>query len=205
MPKKQTGAAHEGLSQEEKAVLEKEKQEAQQEISALKNNIKAQSDAQGDEAESDDTSAELLELKDQLLRMAAEAENVKKRAALDVQKARDFSIESFARDIVEVLENLYRASEAITDEMAAENAAFKAVKDGVEITQKEMLNVFERHHLKRVNPVGEPFDHNLHQAMAQVEDASVDANTVVQVIQAGYTLKGRLLRPALVNVSKRPS
>jgi molecular chaperone GrpE len=207
---KHTGVDNEGASQDEAQQFQQEKENVQQEIASLKDKIKQQESEVGQEdQESGDAvealQAQVAELNDKLLRVAAESENVKRRAALDVQKSRDFAIESFAKDIVNVLDHLYRAEAAFTDELVAQNTGLQAVKEGVEMTRKEMQQVFDRHHLKRVSPEGAPFDHNYHQAMAQVEDATVDANTVIQVIQAGYTLKDRLLRPALVNVSKKPA
>lgn len=142
------------------------------------------------------------ELNDKVLRAAAEVQNTKRIAGLDVQKARDFSIVSFAKDLLSVMDNLKRASESISDEDAANNQQLKNVKDGVEITRKELANVFERHGIKEVNPVDHKFDHDLHQAMAQLDVAGKESGTIIDVMQVGYTLKERLLRPALVAVAK---
>lgn len=147
--------------------------------------------------------AKIAELEDKMLRVAAEGQNIRRRAMQDIEKAKHFSIESFARDLTPVLENLFRASESITEEDAQADERLKTTKDGIEITKNELLKAFEKHGLKRVSPKGEAFDHNFHQAMSQVEDNEKPANTVLEVIQAGYTIKDRLINPALVIVSKK--
>ena len=141
-------------------------------------------------------------LNDQLLRAAAEVQNVKRRADIDVQKARHFSIESFAKDLLGVLDNLYRASESVSDEDVEKDTKLKAIKDGVEITKKEMTNALERNNIKRISPKGEKFNPDFHQAMSQIEQEGVEAGNVIDVMQAGYTIKDRVLRPALVIVAK---
>jgi molecular chaperone GrpE len=148
-----------------------------------------------------DYEAEMNKYKDNWLRAAAEIENIKRRARQDVDKAAFFSIEGFARDLVSVLDYLYSASDAITDELASTNEHLKTAKEGIEITKKELLGAFERNSIRRIYPKGEKFDHNNHQAVVQVEgDQAPD--TVVDVLQAGYIIKDRLLRPAMVTVAK---
>lgn len=148
--------------------------------------------------------AEVAGLKDNLLRAYAEVENIRRRASLDVEDARNYAVTSFARDLINVLENLHRAEDSIPQDQLASNPSLKNIYDGVEMTKKELLNIFDRQGIRRIDPKGEPYDHNFHQAMMQVEDAGVAPNTVVQVLQAGYVIKDRLLRPALVTVSKAP-
>lgn len=148
-----------------------------------------------------DYEAEANKYKDQWLRAAAEIENIKRRSKQDIEKAASFSIESFARDLVIVLDYLYSASDAITQEAAQANEQLNAVKEGIEITKREMLNSFERNSIKRIYPKGEKFDHNTQQAVVQVE-SDLPADTVIDVLQAGYVIKDRLLRAAMVTVAK---
>jgi len=149
-----------------------------------------------------DYKAKIDELNDKLLRAMAETQNMRRRADIDIQNAKNFGVQSFAKDLLGVMDNLFRALETIPEEEAAADPKLKSIKDGIEITKREMTNVFERNGLNRIDPVGEPFDPNLHQAISQVPDSTVAAGTVLQVLQAGYTLKDRLIRPALVVVSK---
>jgi molecular chaperone GrpE len=144
----------------------------------------------------------IADLNDKLLRSAAEMQNMQRRNAIDMQKAKYFSIESFARDLLGVMDNLCRASDSISEEDAKNDEKLRSIKEGVEITKKELANVFERHHIKKVGAVGDKYDHNLHQAMAQVEDKDKPAGTIIDVMMPGYVVKDRLLRPAMVAVSK---
>jgi len=137
--------------------------------------------------------AELAGAKDAMLRSAAEAENVRRRAAKEIEDANKYGVATFAKDLLSVAENLTRALETIPAEQ----------KDGVELTLKELLGIFERRGIKRIDPqAGEKFDPNLHQAMVQVEDPRFEAGAIIQVMQAGYIMHERLLRPALVSVCK---
>jgi molecular chaperone GrpE len=143
---------------------------------------------------------EKQELRDKVLRYAAECENVRRRAERETANARDYAVESFARDMAAVLENLFRAEESV--EGKAQDADFAAsLAEGVTATRKEMESALARHGVKRVLPVGEKFDHNLHQAVTQAPSEEYAPGTVTAVCQSGYTLKGRLLRPALVVVA----
>ena len=146
--------------------------------------------------------AEIVALKDQLLRAVAETENVRRRGQREREDTAKYAAANFARDIVSVADNLGRALEAVSDEMRKENDSVDGLATGVELTQKELDAAFERHDIKRIEPLGEAFDHNLHQAMFEVEDASQPAGTVVQLMQAGYVMRDRLLRPAMVGISK---
>ncbi|GLS29859.1 molecular chaperone GrpE [Mesorhizobium albiziae] len=143
------------------------------------------------------------ELKDRALRVAAEMENLRRRTARDVHDARSYAVSNFARDMLSVSDNLRRAMDAIPDEAkAAGDAGFKALIEGVEITERAMLTALERHGVKKLAPEGEKFDPNFHQAMFEVPNPDVPANTVVQVVQPGYSIGERVLRPAMVGVSK---
>jgi molecular chaperone GrpE len=141
---------------------------------------------------------ELAQMKDMALRAQADAQNVKRRAEMDVEKARKFALESFARDLLPVVDNLERALEAAS---ASEEQA-KPIAEGVELTLKSLLDVLKKFKIEGVDPQGEPFDPQLHQAMSMVENPEVEPNTVIAVMQKGYTLNARLLRPAMVMVSK---
>lgn len=147
---------------------------------------------------------EISQLKEQLMRALAETENVRKRAARDVEETNKYAIAGFARQLVSVIENLQRANSSIPPELMASNEQVKTLAQGVEMTMSELLKVFERNGIKRVYPeLGEKFDHHFHQAMAQIEDPTAEPGTVLQVFQAGYVIHDRLLQPALVNVAKR--
>lgn len=150
-----------------------------------------------------DMERQLAEMKDQLLRAVAETENLRKRSARELEDANKYATTNFARSLVPVLENLQRATGSISGELRAENAQVKNLAEGVEMTMRELLSVFERFGIRRIHPVGEKFDHQFHQAMQQIEDEIAEPNTVLQVLQAGYVMHDRLLQPALVNVSKR--
>jgi len=148
--------------------------------------------------------AELAQLKDQVLRVAAEAENTKRRAERDANDARAYAIQKFARDLLTVADNLQRAMQH-----AAKDAADPLVKNlaiGLELTEKELMGAFERNGLKKIDPArGAKFDPHLHQAMQEQLASDVAAGGVLQVIQPGYELFGRLVRPAMVIVAARGS
>ncbi len=144
---------------------------------------------------------EIAALKDQRIRALAETDNVRKRAQRDLEETAKYAVTPFARDMVSVLENLKRASANIHAH-AGENELLKTLDEGVELTMQELLSIFERYGIKRIDPMGQKFDHNLHQAVAQIERADAPPGMVVQVVQAGYTIHDRLLRPAMVAVSK---
>lgn len=147
--------------------------------------------------------AENEELKDRALRLAAEMENLRRRTQRDVADAKSYSIATFARDMLSVSDNLQRALEAIPEEAKKRgDAGFKALIDGVEMTERDMLGALERHGVRRLSPEGEKFDPNFHQAMFEVPNPEVPANTVVQVVQTGYAIGDRVLRPAMVGVAK---
>ncbi len=146
---------------------------------------------------------EVEELRDKLLRTAAEAENVRRRSQREVADAKSFSIANFARDMLGVADNLTRALEAIPED-ARKNGdpGFAALIEGVELTQKSMHGALQRHGVVKLEPEGERFDPNFHQAMFEVPNPDMPNNTVVQVVQAGYRIGERVLRPAMVGVSK---
>jgi molecular chaperone GrpE len=146
---------------------------------------------------------EAADLKDRLLRTLAEMENLRRRTEREVADARAYGISNFARDILAVADNMERALKALDDELReTANAGVKALLDGVELTERELIKAMEKHGVKKLEPQGQKFDPNLHQAMYEIPDESVPAGTVVQVMQPGYTIGERVLRPALVGVSK---
>lgn len=146
---------------------------------------------------------EAADLKDKLLRALAEMENLRRRTEREVADARLYGIAAFARDILGVADNMQRALQALdTDLREKADATTKALLDGVELTERELLKVLEKHGIKKIEPLGEKFDPNFHQAMYEVPDASVAAGSIVQVVQAGYLIGERMLRPALVAVAK---
>ena len=143
------------------------------------------------------------EFKDRLLRTLAEMENLRKRTERDVADGRQYAITGFARDVLQVADNMHRALEAIGPELReSADANVKALVEGVELTERELLKVLEKHGVKKFSPQGEKFDPNFHQAMYEVADGSAAPGTVAQVIQAGYLLGERVLRPAMVAVAK---
>jgi molecular chaperone GrpE len=147
--------------------------------------------------------AENAELKDRTLRTLADMENLRRRTEREVKDAGQYAIAAFARDMLTVGDNLRRAIEAIGP-AARESAdsSLRTLLDGVEMTEREMLKSLEKHGVRRLSPQGERFDPNLHQAMFEMPDASVPSGTVVQVVQDGYVIGDRVLRPALVGVAK---
>ena len=144
---------------------------------------------------------EIAKLKDLYLRAAAETENVRNRAKRENEDMSKFAISRFARDMVALVDTFSRAAGSVTTEARNSNDMLKQVGDGLDMTLQELLSIFERHGIKRINPLGEKFDHNYHQAVAQVESAEHPPGTVLQVLQAGYSLHDRLLKPAMVTVT----
>ena len=148
-------------------------------------------------------SREAADLKDKLLRTLAEMENLRRRTEREVADARAYGIASFARDVLGVADNMQRALAALDAELREKaDAAVQALLDGVDLTERELLKVLEKNGVRKFEPQGEKFDPNLHQAMYEVSDPSVPAGTVVQVVQPGYMIGERMLRPALVAVAK---
>jgi molecular chaperone GrpE len=145
--------------------------------------------------------AEAAELKDKLLRMAAETENLRRRLEREREDAVKFASGKFAKDILSVADNLARAL-LNAPKPAAENDPLGNLLVGIEATERELLSVFERHGIQRIDPQGQRFDPNLHQAMFELENPNLPTGTVVQVVAAGYVQHGRLLRAAMVGVSK---
>jgi molecular chaperone GrpE len=146
---------------------------------------------------------ESAELKDKVLRTLAEMENLRRRTEREVGDARTYGIASFARDVLGIADNMQRALDAARQELSGStDPGVNTLLEGVELTERELLKALERNGVKRFDPQGEKFDPNLHQAMYEVPDPSVPSGMVMQVIQPGYMIGERILRPALVAVSK---
>jgi len=144
---------------------------------------------------------ELTVARDAVLRAQADAQNVTRRAAQDVEKARKFALERFCGELLPVVDNLERALETTI----GDDEIVKPIAEGVQLTLKSFQDALKKFHIEAVDPVGEPFDPQLHQAMSLVENNDMEPNTVIAVMQKGYTLNGRLVRPAMVMVSKGPA
>jgi len=158
-------------------------------------------DASGLDQEVERLKDELVKAQEQALRAAAEAQNIRRRAEQDVEKAHKFGLEKFVNALLPVADNLERAVEA----SQAEGAEMSAVVEGVELTLKSLMDVLGGQKVEQIDPHGEPFNPELHQAMSAVEQADVEPNTVINVFQRGYSMNGRLVRPAMVVVSKAAS
>ena len=141
-------------------------------------------------------------LKDQLLRALADAENARRRARKDVEEARNYAISRFAQDLLGVADNLGRALESIPAERRESDDAVKAIAEGIEMTVREFETALARHGISKIDPLGEKFDYNLHQALFETAETDQPDGTVVQVLQTGYTIGERLLREAMVGVAK---
>ena len=152
----------------------------------------------------DNKNKEIQELKDQLLRSLAEGENLRKRTLKEIADAKKYSHISFVRDLVSSVDNLQRALEAVPDDKSQLSEPIKNLIIGLEIVEKEMINSFEKHNISQISPLGEKFDYNLHQAMFEVPTNEKEPGHVVEVSQKGYLLYDRLVRPAMVGISKKP-
>ena len=147
--------------------------------------------------------AENAELRDRFLRLAAEMDNLRRRTERELKDAKAYAVTAFARDMLSVSDNLRRALEALPDEArAAADTGLSALVEGVEMTERGMLSTLERHGVRRIDAEGQKFDPNFHQAMFEIPNADMPNNTVVQVVQAGYAIGDRVLRPAMVGVAK---
>ena len=150
-----------------------------------------------------DSAAEAADLKDRLLRTLAEMENLRKRTAREVADARAYGVSTFGRDMLAVADNMRRALDAVSPELrASAEAGVKALIDGVELTERELLKALEKNGVRQFSPRGQKFDPNVHQAMFEVPNPTVPAGSIVEVVAPGYMIGDRVLRPAMVGVSK---
>ena len=146
--------------------------------------------------------AENADLKDRLLRTLAEVETVRRRGEREVNDTRQYAVAKFAGDMLDVADNMARALANTPAEARESDPAVKTLVEGVELTEKAMLRALEKHGVKKIDPQGERFDPNFHQAIFEVPDPSVPAGTVAQVVQVGYSIGSRVLRPAMVGVAR---
>lgn len=155
-----------------------------------------------DTSEADALRAEMSKYKDQMLRAMAETENVRRRAVKDREDAGKFAISGFAKDLLDFSDNFKRALDAIPEEVASQEGPVKAVLDGIGSMEKELLRVFDKHGIEKIEPEGQVFDPNFHEVMFEAPMPGAKAGQIIQVIEPGYILKGRLLRPARVGVAR---
>jgi molecular chaperone GrpE len=182
--------------------------EANEDQARAADSAKAETSAAGSNPDSqlgadlDALLTENAEMRDRLLRTMADMENLRQRTEREKADTARYAISNFARDVLTVGDNLKRTVDHVPAEAAAADPALKSFLEGVELTERELLNVLERHGVTRIDPLGQRFDPNCHQAMYEVDNAEVPEGTVVDVMQAGYTIGDRCLRPALVAVAK---
>ena len=148
---------------------------------------------------------EVAQLRDQLLRAMAETENVRRRSQREVEDTAKYAVSKFAKDVLGVADNLRRALDSVPKDASETDPALKALIEGVGMTERELLGAMERHGIKTVQPLGQKFDANKHQAMFEAESPDKEPGTIIQVLQPGYVIGESLLRPALVGVAKRPA
>lgn len=141
-------------------------------------------------------------MKDQMIRALADAENTRKRAQKEREDASKFAVSSFARDLLSVADNLRRALDAVTDEMLGENPNMKNLMDGVNATEREMLSCFERNGIVKIEPLDEKFDPNFHEVMFEAPMPDKESGIIIQILEPGYMINDRILRPARVGISK---
>ncbi|WP_372003084.1 nucleotide exchange factor GrpE [Tistrella mobilis] len=158
--------------------------------------------AESPEARIQALEAELAQIRDQHLRALADMENLRRRAQREVEDAGKYAVTKFARDVLAVSDNLERAAQAVPPEKRGDDPLVDQLAQGVDMTLSSFRQTLETHGIRRVDPLGERFDSKLHQAMMEVEDRTKPAGTVVQVLQTGYVIADRLLRPAMVAVSR---
>ncbi len=149
---------------------------------------------------------EISKLKQQILYTAAEEENIRKRNLKQLDETKKFAIASFSKEMIDVLDNLYLATENIPEELLKENDAVNSIFQGVEITKTTLLNIFNKHGIIRIYPEqGDAFDHNIHEAVSYIDSSTHKDNSIVSVMRAGYLLNDRLIKPAMVVLAKSSS
>ena len=161
-------------------------------------NDESETSEKQDQTEADNTKRELIEVKDKVLRIQAEMQNVRRRAQRDVENAHKFALDKFVSALIPVVDNLDRAINTINEADESQ----RPVADGLKLTLKSFMDVLTQFNVEQVDPSGVPFDAELHQAVSTVINSEVEPNTVIDVYQKGYVLNGRLVRPAMVTVAK---
>src|SRR3954454_20766419 len=163
--------------------------------------IESEAEKSSPETRATELEAELAEYKDRLLRALAETENVRRRAQREREDASKYAVAGFAKDLLSAADNLRRALQSLPEAEVRDDRT-RGLLEGVAATERELLGVFERHGIKRLDPKGERFDHNFHQAIFEADRPDQPGGTIVEVLQPGYVLHDRLLRPAMVGVAK---
>ncbi len=191
------------MSEEEASKKSKQsEQDAQadgQETEQNTENEAPEADAELQAAIDEAVAAALAEQRDTVLRAQAEVQNMRRRCEQDVERAHKFALEKFSSALLSVMDNMERALQSVTD---PQDEKVKSLCEGIELTQKEFLNTLNKFDIEQINPEGEPFNPQMHEAMSMVENPDLEPNTVMTVVQKGYMLNGRVIRPAMVLVSK---
>ena len=185
---------------DEKNVNEKEKMEVEQ---FLDEEVEKEVEEEEVEKEDNDLEVKIKELKDQLMRTLADGENLRKRTLKEVEQAKKYSHISFVRDLVSSVDNLKRALDSVPEDKSKLSEPIKNLILGLEIVEKEIVTTLEKNNIKQISPLGEKFDYNFHQAMFEIPTNDYDPGLVVEVSQSGYLLYDRLVRPAMVGISKK--
>ena len=180
-------------------------EETVEEETCLEESVDLQNDEEGEVNEPskslDELEAEISELKDQLLRTVADSENLRKRLEREKEQTRKFGIANFAKDLLSIADNLGRALDAAPNKEDVEDQALENLVLGIQMTEQELQKAFENNNIRKIDPLGEKFDYNFHQAMFEVEETDKEPGIVVQVLQPGYAIDDRILRPAMVGVA----
>lgn len=207
MPDKKT-LSPEDIAHDQNLSPDKDEQSVDPPYSSAENSSEALAEEQladEDIEEAAESSGSAEEMKDQLLRALADVENMRRRSERDVAQANKYGHLSFARDLLSCFDNLSQAVSLAPEDKSELDDNLKNILVGVEMISTEIDTILQRHHITKINPIGEKFNYNHHQAMFEVPNNDVEAGTVVQVAQLGYLLHDRLLRPAMVGVSKKVS
>ncbi len=176
--------------------------EADSNIEQLHTQEEKDEEVSADRAEIEALTAQLATTKDQMLRVAAEAENTKRRALKEREDAQKYAITSFARSLLSVADNLRRALDSVPTELAEEDPRVKSLLDGIEGTERELLKAFELNNIKKLDPTDELFNPNFHEVMFEAPGTGKPAGTIIEILEMGYLLHDRLIRPARVGVAK---
>jgi len=177
------------------------------EATSLEESVDLQNDEEGELNENepskslDELEAKISELKDQLLRTVADSENLRKRLEREKEQTRKFGIANFAKDLLSIADNLGRALDAAPNKEDVEDKAIENLVLGIQMTEQELQKAFDNNNIRKIDPLGEKFDYNFHQAMFEVEETDQEPGIVVQVLQPGYAIDDRILRPAMVGVA----
>mgnify|MGYP002848273639 CR=1 FL=1 len=176
-----------------------------EEETSLEESVDLQNDEEGEVNEPskslDELEAKISELKDQLLRTVADSENLRKRLEREKEQTRKFGIANFAKDLLSIADNLGRALDAAPNKEDVEDQAIENLVLGIQMTEQELQKALENNNIRKIDPLGEKFDYNFHQAMFEVEETDKEPGIVVQVLQPGYAIDDRILRPAMVGVA----